>query len=101
MIKVSILYPFTNNFNWTYYLNTHTPMVKQVMGAALKKVEIDHGLGGATPGTGAAFVCICNLHFDSMATFQPVLATHGGTIVADFPHFTTVPPVIQVSEVKM
>ena len=76
-------------------------MVKQVMGAALKKVEIDQGLGDATPGTGAAFVCICNLHFDSMATFQPVLAASAQKVMGDIPNFTNVMPTIQVSEVKM
>lgn len=101
MIKVGVFYPIASKFNWDYYLNKHTPMIKQLMGAALKKVEVEQGLGGAAPGTGATYVAICHLHFDSAATFHTVLAAHGAKITADFPNYTTLPPVIQVSEVKL
>jgi hypothetical protein len=34
-----------------YYCDRHIPMVKQKLGAACKRVDLDQGLGGAQPGS--------------------------------------------------
>ena len=39
MIKIGVFYPQSKNFDWDYYLHKHTPMLKKLMGPALKKVE--------------------------------------------------------------
>ena len=66
MIKVGVFYPLTQKFDWDYYLNTHTPMIKRLM-PAMKKVEIDMGLAGGGPGAPATYTTICNLHFGHVA----------------------------------
>jgi uncharacterized protein (TIGR02118 family) len=102
MIKVSVLYPngADTTFDMNYYLAQHMPMVKAKLGAACKKVEVEHGLGGAQPGSSPAFVAMCHLHFDSVDAFQQAFGAHAETIVADIPNYTNVEPTIQVSEVK-
>jgi uncharacterized protein (TIGR02118 family) len=50
MIKVSVLYPNTSGakFDMTYYLESHMPMVRDVMGGALKGLNVEQGLAQPT-----------------------------------------------------
>jgi hypothetical protein len=45
MIKVSVLYPNVagTKFDMAYYLNHHIPMVRRLLGSALKGVSVEHG----------------------------------------------------------
>jgi hypothetical protein len=50
MIRVSVLYPNSpgTTFDMRYYIDSHLQtLVKGKLGAALKRMEIDHGVGGA------------------------------------------------------
>ena len=53
MIKVSALYPNSEGakFDMEYYLNKHTPMVRQKLGTACKSITVDLGLGSVEPGS--------------------------------------------------
>ncbi|SRR6266851_3571556 len=53
MIRVSVLYQNAEDkkFDMAYYINKHMPMVKQKLGSACKRVDVDQGLGGAQPGS--------------------------------------------------
>lgn len=101
MIRVGVFYPLTAKFDWDYYLGKHTPMVQRLMGAALKKVEIDKGLAGPGPGAPATYTTVCTLSFDSVESFQAAFAPHAQQIMADIANYTDVQPVVQISEVKM
>ena len=50
MIKVSVLYENTpgQKFDMAYYCTKHIPMVRQKLGAACKRAEIDQGLAGGS-----------------------------------------------------
>ena len=102
MVKVSVLYPNTAGvkFDMTYYLDRHVPMVRQKLGAAVKGLSIDHGLGGAQPGTPAAFVVMFHILFDSVDAFQQAFGPHAQEILADIPNYTNTQPTIQISDVK-
>ena len=102
MVKVSVFYPngADTKFDWDYYLTKHMPMVQATLGAACKKTEVDHGLGGGQPGVPASFVAVCHLHFDSANAFEQAFGAHGESIVSDIPNYTNVQPIVQVSEVK-
>ena len=57
MVKVSVLYPNRagTKFDMTYYLNHHIPMVRRLLGSALKGVSVEHGISGEEPGLSAPF----------------------------------------------
>ena len=76
MIKVTVLYENTEGkkFDMAYYCDKHIPMVKQKLGAACRRVDVDQGLGGAQPGSKPAFVAMANLLFDSVDAFQVAFA---------------------------
>ena len=101
MIKVGVFYPQSKEFDWDYYLNKHTPMLKKLMEPALKKVDIEKGIAGGAPGTPATYQAVCNLHFDSVEAFQGAFAPHAGEIMGDIANYTDAQPIVQIGEVKM
>ncbi len=103
MIRVSVLYPHTAgaHFDWTYYLGTHVPMVARKFGAAAKATSIDQGIGGGAPGTPAPYVATASFVFDSVLAFQAAFGPHAQEIMADIPKYTSIEPIIQISEIKV
>jgi uncharacterized protein (TIGR02118 family) len=103
MIKVSVFYPNEEGkkFDMDYYLNNHMPMVQEKLGAALKGGAVDQGLSGGGPGSPATYVAMGHLLFDSVEAFQRAWEPHAKAITKDIPNYTDIPPVLQISEVKM
>jgi uncharacterized protein (TIGR02118 family) len=103
MIKVSVMYPNSegSTFDITYYLDTHIPMVRQKLGAALKGVAVEQGIGGAEPGSPAPYLALGHLWFESVEAFQTSFGPHAEQFEADIPNYTNTQPTIQVSEVKV
>lgn len=103
MIKVSVMYPAgaDSRFDMDYYLGTHIPLVRRTLGAALKGVAVEQGLGGGEPGSPPTYAAVGHLLFDSVEAFQEAFAPHAGTITGDVPNYTNVEPTLQISEVKL
>ena len=103
MIKVSVLYPNRegSRFDMDYYCNSHIPMVKEKLGAAIKGVAVEQGLAGGEPGSSPTYAAMGHLLFDSVGAFQDAFGPHAEAILADIPNYTDVEPTIQVSEVKL
>jgi uncharacterized protein (TIGR02118 family) len=103
MVKISILYPNTKDahFDMRYYVDTHMPMSIELLGAhpGFQGVSVEGGLGGAVPGTAAAYVAMCHFLFDSVESFQAAFTPHAAALQGDVPNYTDIEPVIQVSEV--
>jgi uncharacterized protein (TIGR02118 family) len=90
-----------STFDITYYLDTHIPMVRQKLGAALKGVAVEQGIGGAEPGSPAPYLALGHLWFESVEAFQTSFGPHAEQFEADIPNYTNTQPTIQVSEVKV
>ncbi len=104
MITVTVLYPNKEGakFDMSYYLGKHIPMVKKLLGPALKGVVVEQGIGGGAPGTKAAYSVVCHLRFDSVDAFQAAFGPHAASVQADVRNYSGgVEPVIQLSEVKL
>ena len=103
MITVNVLYPNKDGakFDMNYYLTSHIPMVKRVLGGALKGCVVEQGLGGAAPGTKADFSVLCHLRFDSVEAFEAAFGPVAPQIQNDVANYSSVAPVIQLSEVKV
>lgn len=103
MIKVSVLYPWTPgaSFDMDYYRDKHMALVRRLMGKAVKGIAIDHGLAGETAGSKPPYVAIGHILFDSIEDLQRAFALHAETIMADIANYTTIEPVIQISEVTL
>ena len=77
------------------------PMVKQILGAALKNMAVEQGLAGGEPGAPPAYLAFGHLYFDSVEAFQAAFGPHAAAILADVPNYTNTRPVLQISQVKI
>lgn len=103
MIKVSVFYPNEEGkkFDMEYYLDKHGALLQQKLGAALKGVAVEKGLGGPTPGSPATYITMGHLYFDSVEAFRAAFGPHAESIMGDIPNFTDIQPTVQISEVKL
>jgi uncharacterized protein (TIGR02118 family) len=103
MIKVSVFYPNREGakFDMGYYCNTHMPLVRRLLGSAVKGMAVEQGIGGMAPGSPAPYVAMGHLLFDSLESFQVAFAPHALAITSDIPNYTDIQPNIQISEVKL
>jgi len=103
MIKVSVLYPHKDGgkFDMDYYLRKHMPLVRERLGASLKSMAVEQGIGGGAPNSPPPFAAMGHLFFDDIGAFKSGMESHGAEFMADIPNFTNIEPTIQVSEVKL
>ncbi len=103
MISVTVLYPHGkgSRFDLDYYCSKHIPFVEARLGNALRRITVEHGLSGETPGSEAANTVITRLYFDSVEAFQAAFGPHDEAITTDIPNYTDIEPVVQISEVKI
>jgi uncharacterized protein (TIGR02118 family) len=101
MIKVSVMYPYTDGarFDHAYYRDKHMPLLKARMGDACKSYTIDKGLAGGAPGTPPTYVGMCHVFCDSVEAFQTAFGPHAKEILGDIKNYTDIAPVLQISEV--
>jgi uncharacterized protein (TIGR02118 family) len=103
MIAVNVLYKNTDalKFDMNYYLNTHIPLVKKLLGAALTGATVQQGVSGGAPDSRAEFFVITQLNFASVESFQGAFGPHGAAIQGDLANFCGEPPIIQISEFRL
>jgi uncharacterized protein (TIGR02118 family) len=92
MIRMSAYYPKTEgaDFDHEYYHDTHIPLCIKAFG--LERAEIDRGLDGP-------HVAAVHFRFDSHDAYKAAMATpEAARLADDIPNYTTIAPVIQVSE---
>jgi len=103
MIKISILYPSNPSarFDMGYYIDTHMPLSIGFLSVhpGFKGVSVERGLGGAVPGTDAAYTAMCHFLFNSAEDFMAAFMPHAEVLQGDMPNYTDIEPVIQISEV--
>jgi uncharacterized protein (TIGR02118 family) len=91
MIDVTIMWSNADDatFDHDYYLQKHIPMLGELLGDKLKKVEVASGIGGLEPGAPPPYVAITHLYFDSVGAFQD--GFHAEKITGDERNFTNIP----------
>ena len=94
MIRVTVNYPITEgaSFDHDYYQSTHVPLCLSSWPAA-KSASIDKGVNGPN-------VAAVHFTFDSMEAFQASMGSGAtGAVMADIANYTTIAPVMQISEI--
>ncbi|GAA6136216.1 EthD family reductase [Oceaniserpentilla sp. 4NH20-0058] len=102
MIRVSVMYPNSESatFDIEYYINSHIPMVNELLGDAVKSGAVDAGIASGAPEESAPFIAIGHLTFESLEAFQNSFGPQAEKIMADIPNYTNTQPQIQISEIK-
>lgn len=100
MIRVSVLYPSSDGaaFDHDYYRDKHVPMLREKLGDALEDISVDVGVGDGMGGP-APFVAAAHLVFESAEAFQGAMMPVAGDVIGDVPNYTTIQPVMQLSEI--
>ena len=101
MIKISLRYPNNGSgrFDIDYYVITHAPWVRRLMGDALKGFEIEQRVYGREPGSDPSYVAVAQLYFDPVEHFKFAYGANPAEIQSDIPNYTNIQPVMQVSRV--
>lgn len=101
MIKVSVLYPHVEayRFDMDYYVSRHVAMIRELLGDALIRCEIDQGVCGSAPASTPPFVAAVHMYFDSTDAFYTAFGPHARTINKDVANYTDIRPTMQVSSV--
>ena len=93
MIKLSVLYPKTEgaSFDHDYYKNSHVPLCLKTWG--LESAEVQKGIDGP-------YEAAVHIEFESMEAMGAAMAAEGtAAVMADVANYTTIAPVMQVSEI--
>jgi uncharacterized protein (TIGR02118 family) len=93
MIRLSVLYPKTEgaSFDHDYYATSHVPLALKTWG--LDAAEIDKGVDGP-------YEAAVHFTFDSMEAMGAALGAPGtADVQADVANYTTITPVMQISEI--
>jgi uncharacterized protein (TIGR02118 family) len=101
MIKMSVYYPADGGarFDHDYYRTRHLPLIRERLGDACLRYEIDRGLSGREAGNATAFVAACHIYSPTLEIFQAAFGPHRAEIVADVANYTDIAPIVQFSEV--
>ena len=101
MVRVTALYAHSDDahFDWDYYQNKHLPMVREVLGDKLLRMEAERGLHGIAAAFPPLYVAMARLDFESDAVLQELMLTAVPKIVQDIPNYTSIALQLQVSEV--
>ncbi|HEA23621.1 MAG TPA: EthD family reductase [Pricia antarctica] len=101
LIKVSIMYPFSENteFDMEYYETKHMPMVAGYLDSNLVKYTIEKGLASGIPNTPLPFIAIGSFYVKNLSEYQASIGPNIDTIRSDFSNYTDIRPIILVSEV--
>ncbi len=75
------------------------PMLVSLFGNSPKHLAIDQGIAGRTPDAPIPYLAIGYLYFDTLAEYQEVFGPNAEKIISDIPNYTTIQPVVQISEI--
>jgi uncharacterized protein (TIGR02118 family) len=103
MIKVSVLYPKKpgSRFDMSYYVDSHMPLARRLLKDGLRRMEVDAGIQGGSPGEAPAFHGGCQFYYDSIDAFNHAFGPAAKELLDDIPNYTDVAPIIQFNEVKL
>lgn len=101
MINVTVMYPNEAGakFDFDYWTAKHAGLLKDLLGPALLSASYEKGLSGPMPGSEPTYVAMASLRFESMESFLGAFRPHVGAIMSDVAQYTTLGPVVQISEV--
>ncbi len=101
MIKMSVYYPADggSRFDHHYYRTRHLPLIRERLGDACLRYEIDRGVAGGEAGSAPAFVAACHVYAPTLEAFREAFGPHRAEIVADVANYTDIAPIVQISEV--
>jgi uncharacterized protein (TIGR02118 family) len=98
---INILYPAKDNdgFGFEFYIKKHVPLIKDILGNILHRIEVRKGVS-SHDGTGVpAFTCAICIWIADWPAYEKAIAARASELIAEVPLFTKVMPQMQIDEV--
>lgn len=98
---ITVLYPAKDNeaFDHEFYRKRHAPLIKDILGSALHKIEVRKGNAGAGPGEPPTYAAVISIWIADWDAYEKAMATRTQELLDEVPLFTKQMPVIQFDEV--
>ena len=96
---LTVVYPWKDDakFDFEYYIGKHLPLLRQLYGSSVGKMEVHKGLRRGD-GSPPAFVGGVTVEILSMEAFDTAAREHRPKLIADVPNFSNITPVAQIDE---
>ena len=98
---ITILYPAKDNdaFDFDFYLRRHVPLIKDILGPSLHRIEVRKGASGQDPTAAPTYTCVISIWIADWPAYEKAIAARASELIAEVPLFTKVMPLIQVDDV--
>jgi uncharacterized protein (TIGR02118 family) len=98
---ITVLYPAKDNaaFDHQFYLQRHVPLMENILGKSLHKLEVRRGQPGPD-GTAPMYTAVISIWIADWAAYEQAMSLRAKELIDEVPLFTKVMPVIQTDEVS-
>lgn len=97
---ITVLYPAKDNagFDFQFYLSRHVPLIEDILGNSLHKLEVRRGQPAAD-GSPPVYTAVISIWIADWAAYETAMAARAKELIDEVPLFTKVMPIIQTDEV--
>ena len=98
---ITILYPAKDNdgFDHEFYRTRHAPLIKDILGPALHKLEVRKGAHGPDGGP-PTWIAVISIWIADWDAYEKAMAVRTQELLDEVPLFTKQMPVIQFDDVQ-
>ena len=98
---ITILYPAKDNegFDFDFYRNRHAPLIKDIMGPSLHKIEIRKGVSDPQ-NPNPQYIAVISIWVSDWDHYQKAIQERQQELIDEVPLFTKQMPQVQIDEVQ-
>jgi len=97
---ITVLYPMKDNegFDFDLYKRRHVPLIKDILGKSLHKIEVRKGQS-AQDGGAPTYVAVISIWIADWDAYEKAMTTRTQELLDEVPLFTKAMPTMQIDEV--
>ena len=99
---ITVLYPAKDNegFDHEFYKKRHAPLIKDILGPALHKIEVRKGSSGQGDGTPPIYIAVISIWIADWDAYEKAMVGRTQELIDEVPLFTKQMPQMQIDEVQ-
>ena len=97
---ITVLYPAKDNdgFDHEFYKKRHAPLIKDILGPALHKIEVRKG-SSSNDGSPPTYIAVISIWIADWEAYEKAMSTRTQELIDEVPLFTKQMPQVQIDEV--
>ena len=98
---ITVLYPAKDNegFDHEFYKKRHAPLIKDILGPALHKIEVRKGVG-TNDGSPPQYIAVISIWIADWDAYEKAMVGRTQELIDEVPLFTKQMPQMQIDEVQ-